>query len=135
METSGIILHRDRAAQIKDFSGLRFERGITPSDIDGAVEFDGRLFIFIELKLEGAPMPTGQRIMYERITDAIASSGTNAYTLIATHNFPCHSDIDVSNATVIAYRFNGRWVNTSKGKSVRFAIDEMKKRHLIDNPF
>lgn len=55
----GIIRHRRRRLQVNDFSVLRYGR-ITPTDIDGFLDFGGRAFVFIELKHGDVPaMPLG----------------------------------------------------------------------------
>ena len=44
----GVIHNRERGAQIRDYSGLRFGN-ITPTDIDGFMDFGGRVFVVFEL--------------------------------------------------------------------------------------
>jgi hypothetical protein len=48
----GTITNRARFIQAIRFDGMKFGR-ITPTDIDAAIEFDNRLFIFIEAKFIG----------------------------------------------------------------------------------
>lgn len=42
-------------------------RNISMMDVDATVEVNGH-FLFLEFKSPGAPLPTGQRIYFERIT-------------------------------------------------------------------
>lgn len=44
-----------------------FPRGIKPTDLDGCVELHGNL-LFLEWKRPGAPLKTGQRLMFEAAT-------------------------------------------------------------------
>ena len=44
-----------------------FPGAIGLSDVDGAVELNG-YFLWLEWKASPAPVPTGQRIMFERLT-------------------------------------------------------------------
>lgn len=44
-----------------------FPRNIYPTDIDGMIEINNH-FLFVETKLPHAPMPTGQRIALERLS-------------------------------------------------------------------
>ena len=44
-----------------------FPGAIGLSDVDGAVELNG-YFLLLEWKASAAPVPTGQRIMFERLT-------------------------------------------------------------------
>jgi hypothetical protein len=54
----GKIQYRERARQIIDFSGIRYDN-ITPTDIDGFFEKADKAFVFYEYKLEGCEMPHG----------------------------------------------------------------------------
>lgn len=123
----GIIRYRDRARQIKDFSGLRFERGITPTDIDCFVEFNNELFIFCELKHKGAEMPYGQRLSLERLSDAINKAGYKSIVLVAEHESPVGEDIPAHEAIVTEYRADGRWTEPMGKKTLREAMDIIKK--------
>lgn len=118
----GSITFRDRARQIRDYAGLAYGK-ITPSDIDGVIDFGGRCFILIEYKLEGATLPYGQRLMYERICDALQSTISTSAVLIASHTHPTSEDIDCANASVIEYRWNGQWVQPRTATSVKNAVN------------
>jgi hypothetical protein len=104
----GEIYNRDRARQLRDFTGLQFGK-ITPTDIDGFVEFRGKLFIFIEIKLEGHELPHGQRKALERACDAIASAGMSAWVLVVEHNTDPQEDIDVASCPVREFRYDAQW--------------------------
>ena len=41
----GKIRNENHAKQLNDFSGLLRRRGITPTDIDGLIDYSGRAFI------------------------------------------------------------------------------------------
>lgn len=56
-----------RAAMEQDGGVWPFPRGISPSDIDGFMECDGRV-LFIETKGAGAPCPSGQRRALEALS-------------------------------------------------------------------
>ena len=47
MAERGVIRNRQFAQQLRDFSGLRFGK-ITPTDIDGFMDFGDRLFVVLE---------------------------------------------------------------------------------------
>ena len=64
------IRHSEYFHQKIDFSGLQFGCRIRPSDIDGVIDFAGRLMVFVEAKFEGYPeVPDGQRILLEHLCD------------------------------------------------------------------
>ena len=122
----GVIRHRTRSLQVNDFRNLRYGK-ITPTDIDGALEFNGKLFIFIEAKFIGTPIGRGQELFLERITDSLTFKPQRfAYAIIADHHHPSDEDVDFSNMTVRTIRQNGRWKPTmQRGLTVRQAIDRM----------
>lgn len=55
-----------RAAEAQD-GAWPFPRGISPTDIDGFIESNGRM-LFIETKSQGAPIPVGQRRALESLS-------------------------------------------------------------------
>lgn len=122
----GVIRHRTRSLQVNDFRNLRYGK-ITPTDIDGALEFNGKLFIFIEAKFIGTPIGRGQELFLERITDGLTFKPQRfAYAIIADHHHPSDEDVDFSNMTVRTIRQNGRWKPPmQRGLTVRQAIDRM----------
>lgn len=124
----GKVRNRDHAAQLRDFSGLRFGN-ITPTDVDAIVEFGGRLFIFVELKYGDAELPRGQRLCLERISDAInAPPNRRSIVLVAKHN-DATGDVDCAAAKVVEYRWNGVWRHEFRTSiTVRMAIDSMLLR-------
>ena len=122
----GVIRHRTRSLQVNDFRNLRYGK-ITPTDVDGALEFNGKLFIFIEAKFIGTPIGRGQELFLERITDSLTFNPQRfAYAIIADHHHPSDEDVDFSNMTVRTIRQNGRWKTPmQRGLTVRQAIDRM----------
>ncbi len=101
-----IIKHRGNMSQIRNFSGLHFG-SITPTDIDGHIEYHNLCHIFIELKYKGAELPKGQRIALERLCDDIKDKP--AIALLASHQNSVGEDIDVSKAIVTEIRWRGAW--------------------------
>ena len=56
------INHPQRAKQIISFEGMeRTDRDIIPTDIDGFIDYRGKVFVYMEAKLVGAQFPDGQR--------------------------------------------------------------------------
>ena len=112
--TRGKIQNRDRARQINDFSGLRFGN-ITPTDIDGLIEYKNKAYIIIELKYLTTKLPRGQELALERLTDDLTKSGKPTICIVASHeqNDP-KEDIKVSDTIVIKYRRNRKWTKTEK---------------------
>lgn len=114
--------------QIKNFAGLQWG-SIRPTDIDVFVDFQNKLFVFIEVKYGGGMPPTGQRIALERVCDACQTKERNSFVLIAKHNSRKDEDIDLKLAEVVKYRQNGEWKNPNKQITVHEAINKLIELH------
>ena len=129
MEARGKIRNRKYASQIRDFAGLKYGK-ITPTDIDGLIDFGNKAFIFIETKYIDSEIPYGQKLAIERVVDAISKNGKYALGIIAEHNNTWNEEIDVANAIVLEYRWKGSWFKTKNMKTVRNLIDILLKKYL-----
>ena len=110
----GKINNRERAKQIVDFSGIRFEN-ITPTDIDGLIEFHGKYWIWIELKHGDAEIPFGQRLAFERLADNLEKVGKPTIFIISSHEQDDpEKDIDCANSIVREYRSRNVWHTPQK---------------------
>ena len=116
----GIIKNRAYAGQICLFKGLRWGT-ITPTDIDGFIDFGDKAFVFLEAKHRNEPLPRGQSLALERLCEAACSSGRAAVVLVASHNDT--GDIDMANATVTTIYQAGRWKVPSAQRTVRATVD------------
>lgn len=130
-EWRGKIVYRNRAKQLVDFSGLRYGK-ITPTDIDGFLDFENKLFVWIEVKSTGVDMPYGQRLALERMANAAHRSGIVAWVLLATHDTPSEMDIDVASCNVVSAFNGGRWYNVSAGATVKSAIDFLYAQNITN---
>lgn len=116
----GVIRHRDRAKQIVNFSGLRFAN-ITPTDIDGLIEYRNACFLFIELKHHSKPViDMGQRLALERLAAGLIKP---ALVLHAIHGAPATDDINAAQAVVHQYFWKGGWKVPHALITVREAAD------------
>jgi len=124
--TPGVIRNREFARQIKDFSGLRFGQ-ITPTDIDGFMDFGDRLFIVIEGKHSGTMLKTGQRLALERLVDACHCPPRRiAVAIVIDHFDESEHDVDYSKCSVRTMRWNGKWVAPlERGITCRRAIERL----------
>lgn len=122
----GRIQNRERSLQVKDYSGLRYQN-ITPSDVDGMIEFRGRLYVLLEYKASGySPIPRGQRYALASFTDALAHKpGAKAIAIIAQHDTPPGREIDCASAEVLEIRYQGKWHFPEETLSVRELINRM----------
>jgi len=114
-----------RYKQIIDYSGLLYERGITPTDIDGAIDFGDSLFIFIELKHGENKMKVGQRLCLERLCDGMAKTRT-ACVLVANHSVEPEQEIDAAICLVSEYRWRGKWIEPKVATTLKGAIEKFR---------
>ena len=128
----GEIANRERAKQIRDFTKLKWNKNITPTDNDGFVDFGNKIFIDFELKLNGNDLPNGQKMAFERKTDALFDAGKIAYFLIAEHETPLEEDIDCSQAKVIECRYHKKWHQLSGKVTLKKTIDKILKKNGED---
>ena len=103
--------------QGQDFSGLRWDN-ITPTDVDGLVDFQNNMWIIFQLKHRGNDMPYGQRLAYQRLTDDLGKIKPCIFFL-AEHLQPAQEAINAKNAIVIEYRYAGQWIKTDKGLTLK----------------
>lgn len=125
----GEIHNQKRAKQLVRFSGLKYGT-ITFTDIDGFAEFGDKLFVWVELKHEGAEMPVGQRLALERVATAVEESGRPAYVLLATHDEPPSNDIYMARCKVVRVFRRGKWHDKDGTKTVEDAVNAIRERHI-----
>ncbi len=130
MSDKGIIQNRARKRQIADFSGLRFGN-ITPTDIDGFIDFQDKVFIWFEMKhTSAAEIPQGQRMALERVCDASQKAGKDCYVFLAEHSADdADQDINAAIAVVVRYRHAGQWHEPKDETTIRSAIDTVLKKN------
>jgi len=129
-DNRGVIRNREYANQVKDYSGLRYGN-ITPTDLDGMIDFQNLAFVFIELKFANAELPYGQRLALERLTDDIESTGKAAITIVAEHNTSRDKDIDVAHCKVVEARIQGEWKSFPDNFNVRWVIDYFRAKYVF----
>ena len=92
MSSTSLIKNRNKVKQVIDFTGVQNGK-LHPSDIDGVLEFDNKVLILIEVKRKFKPIPTGQRLLLERISD---SWHTNEKSIVLKVEHECDDDsIDI----------------------------------------
>jgi len=104
----GLIKYPERAKQIIDFQGVQ-NGNIHPSDIDAVLEFDSKYLLLFELKKVGAKVPTGQRMMLERIIDAWEDCGKIGVVVYCEHNTKAEETIYLKDCTVVGGYNNGKF--------------------------
>lgn len=121
----GVIRFRDRARQINNFSNMRYCRGITPTDIDGAFEFDGEMFIFFELKYKDKGLDTGQELFLRRLCNIIIDSGKHCLCIHGKHFIEdSNMDVNADECVVVKYYADSKkWIQPNKEITLHELVD------------
>lgn len=126
----GVIRNEERRKQLCNFSGLRYAGGITPADIDAIIDFGGKAFPIVELKLEGYGLSIGQRRLIEAQVSRLIKGGAAAIGIFATHDaFDVAVAIDVANAKVAETYDGNTWQAFRGFTTVRQAIDSFLRKN------
>ena len=126
MVEGSAIRNREQKAQLVDFGGLKWGP-IMPTDLDAYIDFGNKFFVFIEAKYGLARMSVGQRLALERLCDAChkPDQGVSAVAFLCSHS--SKEDIDLAKATVVEYRWQGKWQKPKRqGRTLKSGIDAMK---------
>jgi hypothetical protein len=130
----GNIKHKARAQQINSFSGLLRRRNITPTDIDGLIDYNGKAFIILEGKYGDAEIPKGQRMALEHLANAMIDGNKQVTVIVFRHNInDVNEDVKVSEQSVTQVYFKRKWF-TITTKNVLEVIDKFEK-YCDDNNF
>jgi hypothetical protein len=127
MSEKGVIQFRDRSKQLNSFAGMVFRRGITPTDFDGFIDYNGELFILLEGKLVGKDLPNGQKMAIENLCASINASKM-IVAIVFEHDTPIESDVDVKNCLVRAVYYHPRWHDYKERR-----LNVMEMIHLIED--
>lgn len=123
----GAVTYKARAKQERDFTGLRYGN-ITPTDIDGLIEYHDKCYVFYEAKhVNAPPMTEGQRIALERLCDDLQKV-KETILILCKHNSPADKAIDFSVCEVESYRRNGEWKPVKTGITVKRMSDSFIER-------
>lgn len=101
-----LIRNSSKVVQAIDFTGV--ENGkIHPSDIDAVFEFDNKALILMEVKYVGTKIPTGQRMLLERICDSWHTK--MSVVLKVEHDYNGQGDIPLLACYVSEMYYDGAW--------------------------
>lgn len=123
-ENRGLIQYRERAKQLIQWGSVRLPKNITPSDIDGLIEYHDKIFIFYEVKGEGVDMPRGQEVALKRTVDALSEARKYAILFVCEHGVPNpEDDIDGADTIVRSVYVGGYGTYSGNGETAKEATD------------
>ncbi len=116
-----LIRNSKQVKQTIDFTGIESGK-IHPTDIDVVLEFDNDVLKLMEVKRKGNKIPTGQRLVLERIADSWHTN--KVVVLYVTHSFDNdNKDIPLDKCNVESVYLNKEW---KQGKREITLIDTLK---------
>ena len=128
-----LIRNSKQVRQTIDFTGIESGK-IHPTDIDVVLEFDNEVLILMEVKRKANLIPTGQRLVLERIANSWHNN--KSVVFYVTHNFKNDTkDIPLKDCYVDSIYLNKEWKNaktkislidTLKGFSQKWNIKKFK---------
>ena len=88
--TRGAIKYPDRYKQAKliSYQGMVRLRKITPTDIDGLIDYNGNAFVYMEGKLENKELDYGQRLALENIVKSHKKANNISRVFVFRYNEP-----------------------------------------------
>jgi len=125
MRERGQIRNAAMREQINDFASMRWNK-ITPTDIDGAIDFGGKFFVFFDIKSDGAPFSRGQELFFENLCRALRVPSVFA---LAVHGVTPPDEVIGGDCVVRRYYWRERggvwtWVVAPEGVSLLRFVNE-----------
>jgi hypothetical protein len=121
----GEIYNEDAFKQPMLFSGMTYERNISPSDWDFFLEFNGNLFFYGEGKKAPKDLTTGQRRSIEHTCNSHDKSSHIAIGFFFQHEVPAPKPVYVKDQSVTKYYWKGYWHYTNPKPTVAEFIDKV----------
>ena len=130
---SGLIRNRKKAKQILAFDGMTYGK-CRPTDIDMSMDWQGKTFVFVEMKGREAPLTMGQRIHLEGLCKAIRAGDRHAYAILAVHDeADTEQDVEVSLCEPLRIYDGKEWALCGGVLSLHSAIQQLYSEHLGRN--
>jgi hypothetical protein len=131
------ILFPDSVRRIFSFEGLEYG-SIYPTDIDAALEFSRKLFIYIECRGWGGKRKVGQSRLFESSCDAHKRSGMESFALSVCHEHRDTETVVLAECFVIeeyqgaALGHKGQWMTyiAKERPTVAGRIRELYSRYV-----
>jgi len=125
-DVRGAIKHIDRYKQLISYEGLERHRKITPTDIDGLIDYSGNAFILMECKLITKEIDYGQKLAIENVVNSLSEAGKQACCLLFKHDKSPDEIIDAKSCIVYDIYYRGKWHHYGT-KTVLFYVEQFEK--------
>ena len=106
MSERGAIKYEERYKQLISYEGMERRRLITPTDIDGFIDYNGNAFIMFEGKLIDKSIDYGQKLAFEHLINRL---NIPACLLFFRHNSKSNEIIIAKDCIVYEIYFKKEW--------------------------
>lgn len=131
MSDRGKIKYLDRYKQLISYEGLERHRKITPTDIDGFIDYNGNAFFYIEGKEESrykrGGLDTGQKRAIQNLIKSNTMAGHAAAAVIFTHTCSVNEIINAKDMKIVEAYFDRKWHKLNGSCTLSDAIDRFEK--------
>lgn len=140
IKSGGKIQNLKRLQQIPIFENLRYDitdgsgYGIqSPTDGDMILEFQRKLIVFTDYKLEDKDLENGQNRTFTSIVDACQAGGyEGAYLVIATHNTDIDTaTYDASTCVVQRVYYKTKWYTPPTPMTMKSWLNAIISKHNL----
>ena len=120
-----LIRNSKQVRQTIDFTGVQSGK-IHPTDIDVVLEFNNEVLILMEVKRKGNIIPTGQRLVLERIANSWHTN--KSVVFYVTHDFKNdEKDIPLHKCNVESIYLNKKWKSAKQDINLIDCLKGFKK--------
>lgn len=109
----GAIKYLERYKQLISYEGMERHRHITPTDIDGVIDYAGNAFLYLECKHESVyfekGLDQGQKTAIENLVESHRMAGHISVAFVFTHDCNSEDIIMARDQIVREIYFNHLW--------------------------
>lgn len=121
-----LIRNRKKIRQVIDFTGVQ-NGNMHPSDIDAVLEFDNEILILIEVKYKFKKIPTGQRLLLERICNSWHTK--KSIVLKVEHDFDNDEEnIPLDKCVVTGIYYDKKWIYYTEHYNFKQYINKLGEK-------
>jgi hypothetical protein len=123
---NSLIRNRKKVRQVIDFTGVQ-NGNMHPSDIDAVLEFDNEILILIEVKYKFKKIPTGQRLLLERICNSWHTK--KSIVLKVEHDFDNDEEnIPLDKCVVTGIYYDKKWIYYTEHYNFKHYINKLGEK-------
>lgn len=127
---SKLIRNRERASQLLAFDGMQYGK-CRPTDIDLAIDWQGKTFVFVEMKGKGCGLELGQKIHLQHLVNGLRAGGKLAFAIHAHHDTrKTDDDVHVAEALVWSVYDGKKWHRELTEVTVDEKLAEIHDMHM-----